>query len=118
MKFLVFACGEVVGWSALPFLDRGMSIVSGVFLPNENYAAIQPLMLRYQSEHNPVELVQVRKDIAALELRVQTEDGRWLEADNGVYLADFSEELDSDAIELNVMCAGWEIAKELWPEKE
>lgn len=128
MKCFLIANEEVVGWSEFPGIDRAMSIVSGVFHPNENYPAIQPLMLRYQHdmlhyqrERNPVELEQVRKDIAALEMRVQTEDGRWLEADNGVYLADFSEELgtsEEDTMELTVLGVVREMADELWPEAE
>lgn len=109
MKCFLFARDEVVGWMEPTIFDDGMNVVSGYFQPNDKYAEIQPLIRAYHvfdgtlGEHNPVELARAREQIYALELRAETEDGEQLEPDGGVSLTDFSEELERDAMQLDIV---------------
>ena len=124
MKCLLLARGEVVGWMEVNLLDEGMGVVSGCFQPNEKYVEIQPLIRAHHffdgslGEHNPVELARAREQIELLELRAQTENGEQLEPVGGVHLTDFSQELEKDAMQLDVLGLPREQFLRFWRDAE
>ena len=107
MKCFLLARGEVVGWIEPDVLDDGMNVVSGPFQPNENYAAIQAVVLQENEG-------QVHSGTPGLELCVQTEDGQALEPDGGVCLMDFSPHLEEDAIRLDIWGVKQEVFDRFW----
>jgi len=82
-----------------------MGVAVGRFLPNEAYAAIQPLVV-------------VRRDSsqAHLNLAVRLSDGTELPAQGGVLIRDYSADLGAESLEVEVLGIGYPLYEELFPD--
>jgi hypothetical protein len=109
MRCNLYANEELVGWAELIYTDPPMGCVSGPFYPNDNYKKIQPVI----REHNLYDgsfgirdeqkLIEAQDKINGLCLVAVTEDGETLNPVGGVHIVDFSEELDEDPYQLDVL---------------
>ncbi|RYX86691.1 hypothetical protein EON83_00490 [bacterium] len=116
----MLARGEVVGASDLPYLDDGMGIATGLFLPNERYIDIQPTILAHMladgslGNDDPVALERTRENIKNLDMTIQSAEGEHLESEL-IFIADFSEELEKDGLEIHVLGLSREARQKFWP---
>jgi hypothetical protein len=119
VKYDVWAGDEIVGWSELPHADPPMGYVFGPFHPNEDYAAIQPLIRECHKYDGSLGILNERKlkrvtvRVRALDLKVKTATGETLEPEGGVHLTDFSAELGE--IQLDVFGLPHETMIMYWP---
>lgn len=102
MKCFLVARGEVVGWMEPEVFDKGMNVVSGPFHPNEKHEGIRSL-IQQNCGAEEEDAVSGRELFAALDLHARTEEGERLEAGDGVHVTDFSQELEKDAMQLDVL---------------
>jgi hypothetical protein len=121
MKCNLYSDEELVGWAELISTDPPMGCASGPFYPNDNYRKIQPIIREYHlydgtlGEVNEQKRIDTQAKIDALRLSVITEDGEVLDPAVGVHLADFSEELDEDPYQLDVIGLSFDIYDRLFP---
>jgi len=111
----------LVGSAELIPADPPMGSASGPFYPNENYQRIQPIIREHNlydgtlGEVNEQKLWEAQAKINALRLSVITEDGEALDPLSGVNIVDFSEELDEDPYQLDVLGLPFDIFDRLFP---
>jgi hypothetical protein len=121
MKCNLYANEELVGWAELINTDPPMGSVSGPFHPNDNYKKIQPIIREHHLYDGTLGVVNEQKrleaqaKIDALRLSVITEDGEALDPLSGVHIVDFSEELDEDPYQLDVLGLPFDIYDRLFP---
>jgi hypothetical protein len=121
MRFNLYANEELVGWAELIPTDPPMGCASGPFYPNDSYRKIQPIVRECHlydgslGEVNEQKRIEAQAKIDALRLYVITEDGEVLDPEVGVHIADFSEELDEDPYQLDVIGLPFEIYDRLFP---
>ena len=121
MKCHVYTNGMLVGSAELIPADPPMGSASGPFYPNENYQRIQPIIREHNlydgtlGEVNEQKLWEAQAKINALRLSVITEDGEALDPLSGVNIVDFSEELDEDPYQLDVLGLPFDIFDRLFP---
>jgi len=98
-----------------------MGCASGPFYPNDSYGKIQPIIREYNlydgtlGEVNEQKRIETQDKIDALRLSVVTEDGETLDPLSGVHIVDFSEELDEDPYQLDVLGLPFDIYDRLFP---
>jgi len=101
--------------------DPPMGCASGPFHPNDGYRKIQPIIREYHlydgtlGEVNGQKRIEAEAKIDALRLSVITEDGEALDPEVGVHISDFSEELDEDPYQLDVLGLPFDIYDRLFP---
>lgn len=121
MRCNLYANEELVGWAELIYTDPPMGCASGPFYPNDSYRKIQPVIREYHlydgtlGEVNGQKRIEAQAKIDALRLSVTTEDGEVLDPAGGVHIADFSEELDEDPYQLDVLGLPFDIYDRLFP---
>jgi hypothetical protein len=121
MKCNLYANDELVGLAELTHTDPPMGCASGPFYPNESYGKIQPIIREYNlydgtlGEVNEQKRIETQDKIDALRLSVVTEDGETLDPLSGVHIVDFSEELDEDPYQLDVLGLPFDIYDRLFP---
>jgi hypothetical protein len=109
MKCHLYANGELVGWAELISTDPPMGCVSGPFYPNDNYRKIQPIIREHHlfdgslGKKDEKKLIEAQDKISALCMVAITEYGEALDPVGGVHIVDFSEELDEDPYQLDVL---------------
>jgi len=117
----VHANGKLVGSAELIPTDPPMGCASGPFYPNDGYRKIQPIIREYHlydgtlGEVNGQKRLEAEAKIDALRLSVITEDGEVLDPEVGVHISDFSEELDEDPYQLDVLGLPFDIYDRLFP---
>ena len=117
----VHANGKLVGSAELIPTDPPMGCASGPFYPNDGYRKIQPIIREYHlydgtlGEVNGQKRLEAEAKIDALRLSVITEDGEALDPLSGVHIVDFSEELDEDPYQLDVLGLPFDIYDRLFP---
>ncbi|HEY8459668.1 MAG TPA: hypothetical protein VIM99_04765 [Blastocatellia bacterium] len=117
----MYSNGKLVGSAELTPADPPMGSASGPFYPNDDYKKIQPIIreqLLYDGtlgEANAQKRLEAQAKIDALRLSVVTEDGEILDPAGAVHIADFSEELDEDPYQLDVLGLPFEIYDRLFP---
>jgi hypothetical protein len=117
----VYANGILVGSTELIAADPPMGVASGSFSPNNDYKKIQPVVREYLlydgtiGEANAQKRIEAQARLEALGLSVITKDGEALDPAGGVHIADFSEELDEDPYQLDVLGLSFEIYDRLFP---
>jgi hypothetical protein len=117
----VHANGKLVGSAELIPTDPPMGCASGPFYPNDDYRKIQPIIREYHlydgtlGEVNGQKRLEAEAKIDALRLSVITEDGEVLDPEVGVHISDFSEELDEDPYQLDVLGLPFDIYDRLFP---
>jgi hypothetical protein len=98
-----------------------MGCASGPFYPNVDYKEIQPIIREHNlydgtlGEVNEQKRLEAQDKIDALRLSVITEDGEDLDPLSGVHIVDFSEELDEDPYQLDVLGLSFDIYDRLFP---
>ena len=121
LKCHVHAKGILVGSAELIPTDPPMGCASGPFYPNDGYRKIQPIIREYHlydgtlGEVNGQKRLEAEAKIDALRLSVITEDGEVLDPEVGVHISDFSEELDEDPYQLDVLGLPFDIYDRLFP---
>jgi hypothetical protein len=121
MRCNLYANEELVGWAELISADPPMGRVSGPFYPNDSYKKIQPFIRESHlydgslGEVNEQKRIEAQAKIDALRLYVITEAGEVLDPEVGVHIADFSEELDEDPYQLDVIGLPFDIFDRLFP---
>jgi hypothetical protein len=121
MKCNLYANEEMVGWTELISTDPPMGRAGGPFYPNDSYRKIQPIIREIHlydgtlGEVNGQKRIEAEAKIDALRLSVITEDGEVLDPAGGVHIADFSEELDEDPYQLDVIGLPFDIYDRLFP---
>jgi hypothetical protein len=121
MKCHVYANGILVGSAELTAADPPMGAASGPFYPNDNYKKIQPVIREHNlydgtlGEVDEQKLWEAQNKINALRLSVITEDGEALTPLSGVNIVDFSEELDEDPYQLDVLGLPFDAYDRLFP---
>ena len=121
MRCNLYANDELVGWAELINTDPPMGSVSGSFYPNDNYKKIQPIIREHHlydgtlGEVNELKRLEAQAKIDALRLYVVTEDGEALDPLSGVHIVDFSEELEEDPYQLDVLGLPFDIYDRLFP---
>lgn len=121
MRCNLYANEELVGWAELISTDPPMGCASGPFYPNDSYRKIQPIIREYHlfdgtlGEVNGEKRTEAQAKIDALRLSVITEDGEVLDPAGGIHIADFSEELDEDPYQLDVIGLPFDIYDRLFP---
>jgi hypothetical protein len=117
----VYANRILVGSVELIPTDPPMGCASGPFYPNDGYRKIQPIIREYHlydgtlGEANGQKRLEAEAKIDALRLSVITEDGEVLDPEVGVHISDFSEELDEDPYQLDVLGLPFDIYDRLFP---
>ena len=117
----VYANGILIGSAELVGADPPMGCAEGPFYPNDSYKEIQPIIREHHlydgtlGEVNQEKMREVEAKISALRLSVITEDGEILDPQSGFHIADYSEELDEDPYELDVLGLPFEIYDRLFP---
>jgi len=117
----VHAKGILVGSAELIPTDPPMGCASGPFYPNDGYRKIQPIIREYHlydgtlGEVNGQKRLEAEAKIDALLLSVITEDGEVLDPEVGVHISDYSEELDEDPYQLDVLGLPFDIYDRLFP---
>ena len=121
LRCKVYANRRLIGLAELAPADPPMGSASGSFYPNDDYKKIQPII----REHNLYDgtlggvdeekLLVAQAKIDALGLSVITEDGEALEPLNGVHIVDFSEELDEDPYQIDVLGLPFDSFDRLFP---
>lgn len=117
MKFMIYADGQLVGWSDFPKGDPPMGCVTGSFHPEEGYEKIRPLMVerwKYDVNVGPVidEPLQRWLDrFHAITFTIIAEDGGALHP-VGIDLVDFSDVIQADEepgpYEISLLGLHWE----------
>jgi hypothetical protein len=121
LRCRVYANGMLIGSVELIPVDPPMGCASGPFYPNDSYRKIQPIIREYHlydgtlGEVNGQKRIEAEAKIDALRLSVITEDGEVLDPEVGVHIADFSEELDEDPYQLDVLGLPFDIYDRLFP---
>ena len=121
LRCRVYANGMLIGSVELIPVDPPMGYASGQFYPNDSYRKIQPIIREYHlydgtlGEVNGEKRIEAEVKIDALRLSVITEDGEVLDPEVGVHIADFSEELDEDPYQLDVLGLPFDIYDRLFP---
>jgi hypothetical protein len=121
MKCYLYSNEELVGWADLNNTDPPMGLASGPFYPNDSYRKIQPVIREYHlydgtlGEVDGQKRMEAQAKIDALRLSVVTEDREVLDPAGGVHIADFSEELDEDPYQLDVLGLPFDIFDRLFP---
>ena len=121
MRCNLYANDVSVGWADLISTDPPMGCASGPFYPNDNYRKIQPIIREVHlydgtlGEANGEKRMDAQDKIDALRLSVITEDGEVLDPAGGVHVVDYSEELDEDPYQLDVLGLPFEIFDRLFP---
>jgi hypothetical protein len=98
-----------------------MGSASGSFYPNDDYKKIQPVIREHNlydgtiGEVDEGKLLVAQAKIDALGLSVITEDGEALDPLNGVHIVDFSEELDEDPYQIDVLGLPFDSFDRLFP---
>ena len=117
----VYANRILVGSAELIPTDPPMGCASGPFYPNDGYRKIQPIIREYHlydgtlGEVNGQKRLEAEAKIDALRLSVITEDGEVLDPEVGVHISDYSEELDEDPYQLDVLGLPFDIYDRLFP---
>ncbi|MGH9753291.1 MAG: hypothetical protein ACREA2_10955 [Blastocatellia bacterium] len=121
MRCNLYANEELVGRAELIHTDPPMGCASGPFYPNDSYRKIQPIIREHHlydgtlGEVNRQKRLEAQAKIDALRLSVVTEDGEILDPVGGAHIADFSEELDEDPYQLDVLGLPLDIYDRLFP---
>jgi hypothetical protein len=121
MKCHVYANGMLVGSADLMPADPPMGVASGPFYPNDDYQKIQPVLREHNlydgtlGEVNAQKLREAQDKIYALRLSVITEAGDILDPLGGVNIVDFSEELDEDPYQIDVLGLPFDTYDRLFP---
>jgi hypothetical protein len=121
MRCNLYANDELVGWAELTHTDPPMGCASGPFYPNDNYRKIQPIIREYNlydgtlGEVNEQKRIEAQDKIDGLRLSVVTEDGETLDPLSGVNIVDFSEELDEDPYQIDVLGLQFDTYERLFP---
>ena len=121
LRCYVHANGILVGSVELIPTDPPMGCASGPFYPNDGYRKVQPIIREYHlydgtlGEVNGQKRLEAEAKIDALRLSVITEDGEVLDPEVGVHISDFSEELDEDPYQLDVLGLPFDIYDRLFP---
>src|SRR5215470_11392343 len=121
MKCHVYANGALVGSAELMAADPPMGVASGPFYPNDDYKKIQPIIREHNlydgtlGSVNEQKLWDSQAKISALRLSVTTEDGETLDPLSGVNIVDFSEELDEDPYQIDVLGLPFDTYDRLFP---
>ncbi|WP_256346638.1 hypothetical protein [Pseudomonas gingeri] len=103
MRFSIYSGSVLVGYSALESGDFSMGVAFGVFEPADGYAGIQS---ECRTNH---------RDQSALKLSVQTRTGEAIPC-VGVGILDYTEDLMSPCIEVNILGVPHTVYGELFPE--
>jgi hypothetical protein len=121
LRCRVYANGKLIGSAELAPADPPMGSASGSFYPNDDYKKVQPLIREHHRYDGTLGGVDEEKRIVAeakidaLGLSVITEDGETLDPLNGVHIVDFSEELDEDPYQLDVLGLSFDVYDRLFP---
>jgi hypothetical protein len=121
MKRHVYANGELIGWAELVSTDPPMGCVSGSFYPNDNYKKIRPVIREHHlydgsfGKKDEKTLEEVQTKIRVMCIVAVTEDGEVLDPVGGVHIDDFSEELDEDPYQLDVLGLDHDTFTRLFP---
>jgi hypothetical protein len=121
LRCQVCANGILIGSAELIAEDPPMGCASGPFYPNDDYKEIQAVIREHNlydgtlGEVNEQKRREAEAKIDALRLSVITEDGEALDPLSGVHIVDFSEELDEDPYELEVLGLPFDIYDRLFP---
>ena len=121
LRCRVYANGRLIGSAELIPADPPMGCASGPFYPNDSYRKIQPIIREYHlydgtlGEVNGQKRIETEAKIDALRLSVTTEDGEVLDTEVGVHIADFSEELDEEPYQLDVLGLPFDVYDRLFP---
>jgi hypothetical protein len=121
LRCRVYANGMLVGSAELRPADPPMGSASGSFYPNDDYEEIRPIVREHNlydgtlGEVNERKRMEAEAKIDALRLSVITEDGEALDPLSGVHIVDFSEELDEEPYELEVLGLPFDIYDRLFP---
>jgi hypothetical protein len=131
MKYNLYSENELLGYSLLEGDDSSMGVRGGKFHPCESYFKLDHLFRaltqtsydewekrRISGNHttpdNPSSSVKdLRAHIAALNLRVETEDGRKV-GTSAISLEDFSDTLGEDGRELSIVVDARETYEEFF----
>jgi hypothetical protein len=111
----------LVGSAELIPADPPMGSAGGPFYPNDDYKKIQPVIREHHlhdgtlGEVNEQKLREAQDKINALRLSVITEDGEALDPLSGAHIVDYSEELDKDPYQLDVLGLPFDIYDRLFP---
>jgi hypothetical protein len=121
LRCKVYTNGRLIGLAELAPADPPMGSASGSFYPNDDYKKIQPVIREHNlydgtlGEVDEEKLLVAQAKIDALGLSVITEDGEALDPLNGVHIVDFSEELDEDPYQLDVLGLPFDSFDRLFP---
>jgi hypothetical protein len=121
LRCRVYANGMPVGSAELMPADPPMGCASGPFYPNDDYKGIQPIIREHHhydgtlGEVNEQKRLEAQVKIDALRLSVITEDGEALDPLSGVHIVDYSEELQEDPYQLDVLGLPFDIYDRLFP---
>ena len=117
----IYANGKLIGRAELAPADPPMGSASGSFYPNDDYKKIQPVIREHNlydgtlGEVDEGKRLVTEAKINALGLAVITEAGETLDPLNGVHIVDFSEELDEDPYQIDVLGLSFDIYDRLFP---
>jgi hypothetical protein len=103
-RFEILADGAVIGHSELEVGDPSMGVAAGKFLPTTAYLGIQPSVVAARESSQ-----------AFLSLGVRLVGGAWIPAQGGVQILDYSAELGTDGLEIEVLGIGFPLYEELFP---
>jgi len=103
-RFEVLANMTAIGYSELESGDPPMGVATGRFLPLLAYEAIQPMVIAARNSSQ-----------THLALTVRTANGHAIPAQGGVRINDYSAELGSEDIDVEVLGIGYPLYEELFP---
>jgi hypothetical protein len=121
VKVFVYSRAELFGWADLTKTDPPMGCASGVFHPNESYKKIQPLIREhhlYDGTLGKIDnemLSSIQCKLSTFDLKIETETGERLYPIGGIHFVDFTGEIDSEPIQLDVLGLDHQIFNQLFP---
>lgn len=98
MKATIYSNKETIGTTLLKVSDNSMGVLSGVFIPNENYKSIRHRIWEFNQETKDKDFEVIK----SLRLNVQLDNGYFLLPLGGISIWDL-EDLKDEPIELDVV---------------
>jgi len=111
----------LIGSAKLIHTDPPMGCAGGPFYPSADYKKIQPIIREHHlydgtlGKKDEEMLEEVQAKISAMCVVAITEDGEVLDPVGGVHIDDFSEELDEDPYQLDVLGLDHDTFDRLFP---
>ena len=105
-RFEIYSGTVLIGWSELELCDAPMGVAFGRFLPASGYAVVKSVVVAAAGGPLPEDL----------QLSLRERDGLVLQACGGVHIADCSNELGSDGLEVSILGVPYPEYEQIFPE--